>query len=339
MKRAVLLPVLCCLAFVLQPAEAADKAKDAGTPKSFFRWTDQAGVVHYGDRLPPEQSQVGGVKYDARGLGKKNIEGAKTAEQLEAEKRLNHLRVEQQRLLAEQSDRDQALLRSFRSDNEIRLALQGNLNTLDTQLKVIRANLQRQLEKIAPLQQRIDAIQKEGKPIPKGLADNMSAVQLQIKTYQDQIVKTEAEKNTFSERAERDVARLNALKSRQAGAGRTLSESAAGSAVDLLVGAAPCNGKAGCDKAWDAARAYLIQQIAAPLAIDTERILRTVEPADEGEFALMVTRIAGQNGDDNDTLFLDVRCQLSVAGQTLCAGSKAQDVRQSFRKALADAMQ
>lgn len=351
MKRAVL-TVLYCLTFAVPQAEAVGNPKDAGTAKGFFRWTDKDGKVHYGDRLPPEQTQTGGVKFEAGGLSKKSIEGAKTPEQLAAEKRLNHLRTEQQRLLLEQSDRDQALLRSFRSEKEIRLALQGNINTLDTQLKVIRANLQRQQEKIAPLQQRMEAVQKEGKPISKGLADNMNAVQLQIKTYQDQIVKTEAEKNMLSERAERDVARLNTLQSRQDGANRTLSESASGNAVDLLLGAVPCHSQATCDKAWDAARAYLAQRIPAPLTIDTERILRTVEPAGESEFALIVTHVsaslgdttaqppqsaapqhADQSGAGTDTLFLDVRCQLSTAGKALCAGAQAQEIRSGFAKA------
>lgn len=340
MKRAVFV-VLCCLTFAVQAADAPPpKASfgkvSSGSAKGFFRWTDKDGVVHYGDHLPPEQSQVGGTKYGAAGLGKQTIEGAKTPEQLEAEKRLKQLRVEQERLVNEQKDRDQALLRSFRSDEEVRLALKGNLSTLDTQLKVIQVNLQRQQEKLAPLQQNVANLQKEGKPVSKGLTDNLDAVQRQVASYQDQIAKTEKEKQALTEHAEQDVARLNALKAQQNGSNRTPSETAQGQAMDLLLGAVSCRGKEICDKGWDAARSYLQKRLPVPLSIDTERILRTAEPSGDSEFAMLVTHISGQNGDD--TFFLDIRCLRSVSGQALCTSDKAQEVRREFRKVVSDAM-
>lgn len=326
MKRAFI-AVLCSLAF----AAHGEAPKTEG--KSFFRWTDKEGKVHYGDRLPPEQSQVGGVKYDPSGLNKQAIEGAKSPEQLEAEAKLKRLRADQERLLNEQKDHDQALLRSFRSEEEVRMALQGNLNTLNTQLKLIQANLQRQQEKLAPLQQQVDGLQKAGKPLPKDVAKNLEAVQRQVAAYQEQIAKNEAEKVVLTERSERDVLRLRVLKA-QAGNGRSLSEPAKGNAVDLIAGTVPCQSRETCDKGWGAAREYLKKLTTEPLAMDTDRILRTAEPASESELAVIVVRISGQSGD---TLFLDLRCARTNAGQLLCAGDRSREIRQGFRKALADA--
>lgn len=325
MKHAVI-AVLCCLALVAQAADSG---------KNFFRWTDKDGNVHYGDHLPPEQSLRGGIKYDASGLNKQAIEGAKSAEQLSAEGKLKHLRVEQERLLNEQTDRDQALLRSFRSEEEVRMALQGNLNTLNAQIKVVQANLQRQQEKLAPMQQQVDNLKKAGKAVGKGLAENFDEVQRQVTGYQEQIDKTEQEKAAYAERAEQDVARLNTLKSQQGGSGRALSESAKGSAADLLIGAVPCHDNETCGKAWDAARKYLKKQTTGALSIDTDRILRTAEPASESDVAMILIRISGQN---SNTLFLDVRCQRSSVGQALCDGPKSQEMRQGFRNAMVDAM-
>lgn len=327
MNRAVI--AMLCLASAAQVWGAVEGGK------SFYRWTDKEGKVHYGDRLPPEQTQLGGVKYDASGIKKQSIEGARTPEQLEAAAKLKHLHAEQARLFAEQADRDQALLRSFRNEEEVRMALQGNLNTLNAQVKVIQANLQRQQEKLAPLQQQADAAQKAGKQVPKGLADNLATIQHQVTSYQSQIVNAEKEKQILVERAETDVARLKALKTRPDSNSRTLTESAQGDALDLLVGAVPCLGDESCGKGWSAAQAYLQKTSAEPLFIATDRILRTMEPVSESGFALTVVRIAGQTGD---TLFLDVRCSHSSIGQALCASSKSQDIRQEFRQAVAEAV-
>lgn len=323
--KRIIITVLCCLSFAVQGEEAKNPGKE------FFRWTDKEGKVHYGDHLPPEQSLIGGIKYDARGLNKQIIEGAKTPEQLEAESTLKSLRAEQQRLLNEQSDRDQALLRSFRSEEEVHMALQGNLNTLNSQIKVIQANLQRQQEKLAPIQQQVDDLQKASKPVPKPVSDNLSAVQRQVSGYQEQIAKSETEKRLYTERAERDIARLKMLKT-PVDSGRPISESAKGSALELMLGAARCANLETCNKNWDAARRYLQTFTTEPLTIDTDRILRTGEPTSEEGFALMVVRTTGQTGE---ILFLDVRCSRSSIGQTLCAGDKAHEVRLKFRKALA----
>ncbi|WP_054773675.1 DUF4124 domain-containing protein [Methylogaea oryzae] len=300
--------------------------------EKLFRWTDKEGKVHYGDRLPPEQSQIGGTKYDPSGLNKQVIEGAKTPEQLEAEAKLKRFRAEQERLLAEQSDHDQALLRSFRSEEEVRMALQGNLNTLNTQLKLIQANLQRQQEKLAPLQQQADGLQKSGKPLPKEMAKNLEAVQRQVASYQEQIGKNEAEKVVLTERSERDVARLRVLKTLSSN-GRSVTEAAKGSAIDLVAGAVRCSDKESCDKGWNAAREYAKKLTAEPLTIDTDRLLRTAEPTSDNDLAVIVARIPGQNGD---TLFLDLRCGRTSVGQALCAGDRSREIRQGFRKALAE---
>lgn len=338
MNRAVL-ALLCGLAVAAQAAEeskAPGKTVNPGAPaKSFFRWTDKEGKVHYGDHLPAEQAQTGGVKYDPTGLSKQTIEGAKSPELLAAEAKLKHLRTEQERLFSEQADRDQSLLRSFRGEEEVRMALQGNLNTLNTQLKLIQANLQRQQEKLTPLRQQADAAQKAGKPVPKNVADNLAATQKQVAGYQEQIAKNEEEKKLLAERCERDVARLNALKSQASLGGHSLSEAATGNAIDLLAGTLSCPTKEICGKGWAAARSYLQRFTIQPLSVDTDHILRTMEPASENEMALVVVRLSGQEGE---TLFLDTRCARSNAGQALCSGEKSLAVRRDFAGVVGAAM-
>lgn len=328
MYRAVA-ATLCGLALAFS---AAAEAPPSGG-KSFYRWTDAEGKVHYGDRLPPEQAQTGGIKFNASGARKQVLEGAKTPEQLAAMERLKYLRKEQARLLSEQEDHDQSLLRSFRNEDEVRMALQGNLNTLNAQTKVVQANLQRQQEKLGPQQQQVDNLQKAGKAVPKAVADNLAAVQRQVANYQDQIAKFEQQKGELAERAERDVARLNTLKAiRHNNAGdHTATVAAQGDAQELLAGAVSCPGKAQCEKGWAAARAYVQSAAPGPLSIDTERILRSQEPDSEGLAVLLVVRVAEKTGD---TLFLDVYCARSSIGQALCASPEIQAKRQAFNQAV-----
>lgn len=136
----------------------------------------------------------------------------------------------------------------------------------------------------------------------------------------------------LTERSERDVARLRVLKTLSSN-GRSVTEAAKGSAIDLVAGAVRCSDKESCDKGWNAAREYAKKLTAEPLTIDTDRLLRTAEPTSDNDLAVIVARIPGQNGD---TLFLDLRCGRTSVGQALCAGDRSREIRQGFRKALAE---
>ena len=87
-----------------------------------FRWVDSEGMVHYTDQLPPEEAKRPRAKLSAEAKVKELIEGQKTQEELEQLKRLKRLRAEQQRIIAEQRDSDMSLLRTYHSDEEMRIA-------------------------------------------------------------------------------------------------------------------------------------------------------------------------------------------------------------------------
>lgn len=67
----------------------------AAEPKKTYRWVDQDGVVHYGDRLPPEHASTDRQVLNEYGVPVSAEDGAKTPEQRAAEK------AERERLEAE----------------------------------------------------------------------------------------------------------------------------------------------------------------------------------------------------------------------------------------------
>ena len=80
-----------------------------------YKWTDKDGNVFYSDKVPPEYAERPKAVLNDQGVAVENLEGKKTAEQLEAERIENERRVAQELQLRA----DQALLATYLSVEEI----------------------------------------------------------------------------------------------------------------------------------------------------------------------------------------------------------------------------
>jgi len=80
----VLLGVLGALAG-LAPATADADNKDKGSLS--YRWTDDQGVVHYGDSIPPQYARKEHAVLNSRGIEVRRLEAERTPEQAAAEAR------------------------------------------------------------------------------------------------------------------------------------------------------------------------------------------------------------------------------------------------------------
>jgi len=297
-----------------------------------YRWVDEKGAVHYSDRVPPDQAKLRRSKLDSEGREVEVLDGAKSPEQIEMENQLKQLRLEQERILAAQRDRDQVLFRTYRSEEEMNLALQGKLNMLDSLIKVTEANKQRQQALLSGQEQRAADLAKKGQAAPKNLNDTIEATRRQIANYDGKIKRLEAEKAAISKRFAEDIARLKLIKHQGLGWHQTWHDSVSAAdkpnAEGIIISAVTCTAGAMCDKAWSLARAYLRQQIDAPLSIDNDKILQTANLRNDRDFAITVTRMTGKT---EDILFLDIRCRPSTVGEELCASSGVHRIRAGFK--------
>lgn len=306
----------------------------AGSNAATYRWVDEKGAVHYADRVPPDQAKHRRSKLDSEARELAVLDGAKSPELIESENRLKQLRLEQERILAEQKDRDLALLKTYHSEEELNLALQGKLNMLDSMIKVTEANKQRQQELLSVQEKRAADLEKKGQMVSKNLSDTIGTMRRQLAKYEDKIKRIEAEKTAISESFAKDIARFKVMNDPHGGAALHQTWLESPNVVDksdsgeIIVSAVACSEKGMCDKAWNQARAYLLEQTHAPLSIDNDKILQTATPRNEREFTMIVTRITRKTGN---ILFLDVRCRPSSVGEDLCASPGVRRIRAGFK--------
>jgi Domain of unknown function (DUF4124) len=153
-----------CLLLVLTP----------GLPlrAELFKWVDDKGVTHYGDRIPPEYAKQGNTQLDKRGVTVRKIDPALTPEQRRAQQDEAE-RLKQALKQAEAQQRqDLALINTYSSEEEIDLARDRRVAQIDQ--IVLQAQHQS-----AELEKRTTTAAQELKraktPSAKALADEESA--------------------------------------------------------------------------------------------------------------------------------------------------------------------
>ncbi len=293
-----------------------------------FRWVDDNGKVHYTDQVPPEESKRPHAKLSPSAQTIELVEGQKTPEQFEQIKRLKQLRIDQQKVLTLQKDSDSSLLRTYRSVEEMEMALQNKINTMDSTIKIAESNRQHQEENLKSQVKRASEMELSSQPVPKNLRDNIEATRRQIATYIEKIRILEVSKQDILKAFEKDLERFKSLENirnhPELGSNEWRSQ---GSNVDVgVLSMISCKPMA-CNLAWSLAKDYVKSRTNKPFVAETDTIMQTASPRDEKDLAILVVRISGKT---SETIFLDTSCHASSLGDEFCLSETTKNARAGF---------
>jgi hypothetical protein len=155
-----------------------------------YKWTDDQGVVHYSDKVPPEAVSKGATVLDKQGRPVKKIEPAPTPEQLKAKEAAEEDQRARAKVEQDQARKDRALMQSYTSESEIDIAKSRALSTLDAQIKSAQAYS-------ADLTRRQQDLKKRkasfgDKPIPIDLERDLTNIDIEL-SREAALIKQKAE--------------------------------------------------------------------------------------------------------------------------------------------------
>jgi hypothetical protein len=299
-----------------------------------YRWVDEDGRVQYSDRVPPSQQSKGHSRLDDSGIELEKVKAARSKEEVEAElareKALKRLRAEQQRLIEKQKAADRVLLRTFRSEDDIKMARDGKLTAIDVHIQVIRGNIKRLKSRLEDLQKGAADLERQGKKPSQHYLDDMASLRQQIKDAYASIIVKERDKDTIWAKHEDDLKRFRTLKKLQPEKPGTTPSQQEASLLETVV---KCPNTKSCNTAWEKATAYIEQHATTHLQLASDIILLTRSPIQDDEFSLTVSRIADKEGEGAE-IFLDLQCKNSPGGKKFCKTDKVKAIRSNFRPAL-----
>jgi Domain of unknown function (DUF4124) len=210
-RRAALIAVIALAGFTSVSGHAQKQQQ------KLYRWVDNAGVVHYGDSVPPEYADKDRDVLNKQGVAVGFEEGEVTPEEQAEKDRKAAAEEAERQAKVDAARRDQVLLDTYLSVSEIEALRDRRLELLESQIKVTEQYL-------ANLHKRLGALQDEAKlykpestnpdapELPDNLKLDISRTTASISLYEQTLAVTRHEQEQLKTEFAADIDRFKQLK-------------------------------------------------------------------------------------------------------------------------------
>ena len=162
---------LACLALCL-PALASAQ---------LYKWVDENGQVHYGDRIPPKYAKKERKELNEQGVVVNTRERELTASEL-AERERQAAEMERETLASKERARyDRYLVTTYSSVADLIAVRDERLSTIDSRIALAKKNTARTEDTLTRLLAQRESLESSNKPVPDKL-------QAQISEYEQGLV-------------------------------------------------------------------------------------------------------------------------------------------------------
>jgi len=293
-----------------------------------YRWVDSNGNIYYSDKVPPQQSKLERKVLNKRGRVIGTVDAAKTDEQFALEKRLELLRQEQEKIIAKQKFNDKVLLSTFRNIDDLRLTLDGKLNSVNAHKRMQESALERLNDNLASARSRAAQEERKGKRVPVAILKLISDTEGEINATYGQIAKIVGQYKEIQRKFDKDIERFIFLTQGSRTDTQTLIDETAETQAANVLGLFNCFDRKICDHAWEIARQFVILHSTTKINFNTETLIMGSDPQVGSDLSLSVSK--SKRANDKISIFLDIRCHNSTLGTELCESERVNRIRQSF---------
>jgi hypothetical protein len=182
-----------------------------------YRWVDEEGVVHFGDRVPPEHAARSRQLLNNQGVQVGFEQGVlsdeERAEQAAAAEREEQARRER----AEIARRDRMLLETYLTVEDIEDLRDRRLELMGSQIQVTElylSNLRKTLDGLNAEAARYKPYsdKEDAREIPPDLASQIARTESSITLYEESLARTRNEQAKTRDAFDSDIARFRELK-------------------------------------------------------------------------------------------------------------------------------
>ena len=185
----------------------------ADNNKKIYSWTDEEGKVYFGDSVPAEYAERPKEVVNEHGVTVAELEGKKTAEQLEQD------RIEKERQVAAELQRraDLALLNTYLTVEEILMHRDRRVELFKAQSNVTRlylSNLERRLQSLQNEASRYSPYSSDpdAPMINDELKEELQETRDTIERHQSNLQKFKHDEQKIIDQFDGDISRFKLLK-------------------------------------------------------------------------------------------------------------------------------
>lgn len=201
----LLKPALSCILGLLLAVASANAY-------ALYKWVDENGKVHYGDKIPPQYAKKQREELDKQGNVRKVMDREKTSEELKAAEDARKQQELDEKKAKEQAAYDRYLLTTYPNVDAIIKARGERLQLFDKNLKQAQESQVGTEKSLGDLRKRTAAIEKNGKPIPPPLQKQVKEHEARLRQTQTAIKSLTADRKTTETKYDNDLTRYRELK-------------------------------------------------------------------------------------------------------------------------------
>jgi hypothetical protein len=194
--------------------DAAEKKKGKQTRASYqkgiaYRWVDEKGVVHYGDRLPGHYEDTENSVLNRQGVEIQRHDGPKTAEEIAAER-------ERQQQLVRQKQHDRFLMTTYASVADIEQLRDERLGQIQGQRSAAEQYVENLFSRLSSLQNRAMVFKPyspkpDARRMPDDLAEDLVRTLNEMRVQRGALAAKDEEEALLRSQFEADIARYREL--------------------------------------------------------------------------------------------------------------------------------
>jgi len=138
-----------------------------------YKWVDENGQVHFGDKIPLQYQVKEHTELNDRGLRMKKQDALPTEAELEEQRRLQAERKERDKKIKEQKQRDRVLLDTYTTERDLVAARDARIEAVDSQIQLSESIVADSRKKLEKSQALADSLKAQGKTVPPTLYDKI----------------------------------------------------------------------------------------------------------------------------------------------------------------------
>jgi hypothetical protein len=180
-----------------------------------YKWVDDNGQIHFGDRIPPQYLVKEHEELNQQGVVTRYREAAKTPQQLAEEKRLEEERKKAEIIAKRKKQRDQVLLDTYTTERDLIVARDSRLDAVDSQIRLAVSIIKDSNNKIEAMERQIAQIKASNRDVPADMYKRIDIEKQQV-TLQSRVMKDHKKhRDEISVQFNDYIERFQALKAEQ----------------------------------------------------------------------------------------------------------------------------
>jgi hypothetical protein len=170
----------CAMRFTLFTLTAVLLSCSFSVQAKTYRWQDESGQIHFGDKIPIEYVIRAHDELNSSGMVVRHRAAAKTAEQKKEERRIEYELKKAALIVKKKKQRDRVLLDTYTTERDLLVARDSRLDAVASQIQLSNSIIVDSNKKIESMEQQVVDIQASNREVPPDLHQRISNEKEQV---------------------------------------------------------------------------------------------------------------------------------------------------------------